>query len=545
MFEQTPRGQEQQKLTPELEQKRLLTEVEHIREHLDWRGNVPPDIAADVKQNMATALNEAAMPYAVTTTYHKVEYREANGRRERVITWLGKTAVETAQSGYEFHFSEAAKARTAIEVNEAIRDQSDLRGGVAHIFISPKMSPKDATAEVANAEHMHDDDAIRVSKAIVNSEGRVAARQLQSLLVRGIPLEAWVAMLKDPENIFGRSFVLRDEQSALSVMELFAQLDLPEESIAEGPAGLVEAVLPYIPDASAQESVRLQLERFRKDQALYHEQAQLKTEEWYAFDLEIARSLETGWASYGVAQRIVTMQHEWDAQSLRVITRHAAGNMRYRMTPELAEILERGIRTDIERRAAVMTNNDRAMASLGQEARAHIVRMDSSLQAMRSAGIVMEEVFRAQAQLSRFVVRQNIRTGGGCAGSVKSVFGANGDSDKGLTHEGSDIGLGEDKDSQEDKSNWKWKKGVCQVPACPTRPGQTEVGPCSVCRRCQSEFDAGRDPTKGSLARKVERMIPKAPELSLAARLLGERTKRQAKELGRNVLEVVSESKKR
>lgn len=46
------------------------------------------------------------------------------------------------------------------------------------------------------------------------------------------------------------------------------------------------------------------------------------------------------------------------------------------------------------------------------------------------------------------------------------------------------------------KNSWKWKRGVCRVPVCPTRPSKTEVGPCSVCRSCQAKFDKGKDPTK-------------------------------------------------
>jgi hypothetical protein len=53
---------------------------------------------------------------------------------------------------------------------------------------------------------------------------------------------------------------------------------------------------------------------------------------------------------------------------------------------------------------------------------------------------------------------------------------------------------------EEGKENWKWKKGVCQVPVCPTRPGKTEVGPCSVCRSCQAKFDIGEDPTKPKIS---------------------------------------------
>lgn len=45
-------------------------------------------------------------------------------------------------------------------------------------------------------------------------------------------------------------------------------------------------------------------------------------------------------------------------------------------------------------------------------------------------------------------------------------------------------------------NSWKWKKGVCRVTQCPTRPTRTEVGPCSVCRGCQHEFNMGRDPSR-------------------------------------------------
>lgn len=48
----------------------------------------------------------------------------------------------------------------------------------------------------------------------------------------------------------------------------------------------------------------------------------------------------------------------------------------------------------------------------------------------------------------------------------------------------------------EDKKNWKWKRGTCAVKTCPTRPGKTKVGPCSVCVSCQHKFDKGSDPTK-------------------------------------------------
>lgn len=46
------------------------------------------------------------------------------------------------------------------------------------------------------------------------------------------------------------------------------------------------------------------------------------------------------------------------------------------------------------------------------------------------------------------------------------------------------------------KESWTWKKGVCRVDDCPTRPGSTKVGPCDVCVSCQHLFDHGKDPAK-------------------------------------------------
>lgn len=52
------------------------------------------------------------------------------------------------------------------------------------------------------------------------------------------------------------------------------------------------------------------------------------------------------------------------------------------------------------------------------------------------------------------------------------------------------------REALQERKNWKWKKGVCVVKECPTRPSKTEVGPCSVCRKCQAIFDKGKNPKK-------------------------------------------------
>jgi len=49
-------------------------------------------------------------------------------------------------------------------------------------------------------------------------------------------------------------------------------------------------------------------------------------------------------------------------------------------------------------------------------------------------------------------------------------------------------------EAKDERKKWKWEKGVCIVQECPSRPTKTEVGPCSVCRKCQTVFDNGENP---------------------------------------------------
>lgn len=88
------------------------------------------------------------------------------------------------------------------------------------------------------------------------------------------------------------------------------------------------------------------------------------------------------------------------------------------------------------------------------------------------------------------------RTHGGSCGGVTDISNKR-------KENGEDDELNPDRDPQaafggrgnaENKANWRWKTGVCRVGNCPTRPAQTKVGPCAVCRRCQGHFDKGRDP---------------------------------------------------
>ncbi len=480
---------EQTSLESDTRQLRLLTEVEHLRTALLENDTIPEEILADVKVNLQTAVYEMSMPLAVSVTAHRVEYHETeDGQREKVITWLGRNAVDNALSGKLFHNSEAAYKRVDVEVAEAKRAQEYLKPGIAQVFISPKMSRHDAPAEVAIAEHLHDDDSLRVSYAVTNNKGEVVSRRLESLLVRDVPLEAWVEMLTDPNNLFGKPLDIADRDSALSVMELFDQLELSEEAIPEGPVTLVEAVLPYIRNEVEKTSVAIQLDGFRSDQLKYREQAERTAQEWLEFETELARSLIDETATYEIERFIVGLQDIWSQENLRIINSHSVDGRGWRMSRELAAMLEDSKRQTLNSIAGLKTGNKDMIRQVDASKVESIVEGQRYLDLLRMSGISQHDINALQMELEVKVARENIEIGGGCAGKSANNFGGpSTENDK----------------SDSSEKDWKWKRGKCVVKTCPS-PNPTEVGPCSVCRKCQSEFDKGNDPTKPSIIRTIK-----------------------------------------
>ena len=481
----------------EVEKFRLLTEVRHLQHHMDGAGNVPPEVTEGVLQNLETAVCELGIPSAVTETIHRFEaVPTSDGRRERAAVWLGKNVAQTYIDGIAFYQHEPGKKRALVEVAEAKYGNAHTRHGVARVFISPKMSAKDGTEEEAKADHVYEDDSVRVSFPILNQNKEVTGRLLSSLLVRDIPLDAWVSMLKDEHSIFGQSFTIGDEKSALSIMEIFPLLELSVEKLPEGAVTLVAAVIPYISNEVARQQAKRQLKEFREQQEVYKKIAKQCAVEWFEFELELARSFEhpDKRATYAIRQMIVSSQHGWSAYEQAVIDAHAQGNTQYEMSDDLAAVLENAKRYLLGARAAAEAGNLRAMRDVAPAHQEAIRTKIRQINAVEATGAQAEQIMEFRRQLNHLLVRANIQVGGGCIGNVR--LGA-------VDEQGNPVLPLDSVEAAElngaiqiaDKKDWKWKKGVCQVKACPS-PKPTDVGPCSVCRRCQHEFDVGRDPTK-------------------------------------------------
>ena len=125
---------------------------------------------------------------------------------------------------------------------------------------------------------------------------------------------------------------------------------------------------------------------------------------------------------------------------------------------------------------------------------------------------------------------KNNRTYGGCTVSI--TLGKK--KDDGSDFNPLDVFGGHEEGEEED--DWSWTTGVCRVTACPTRPNQTMIGPCSVCKKCQSKFDTGMKleqivasyggAVEETPAHQVERHAEKMPLLvirGLGARVIADR----------------------
>lgn len=465
-------------------EERVLTEVEHLSHGRLPNGEYMPGVEEAVFLNLKTAVQEAAMPYAVTTTTH--EYLRTSDRKG-VFLWMGRTAVQNALSGYKFHRAPEARERVGIEVDEARHAENDLRPGVMKVFISPRMSEQDADRETAKQEHLADDDAVRVSWIETDGQGNITQRKLQSLLVRDIPLEAWVAMLQDPNNVFGRAFEVEDPNSALSVMGLHRGLELPLNKLQDGPVGIVQAVLPYIEDPEIRRSVEYQLARFEGDQDKLDEQADMIARRWLQFEKDLEESLHTGWANKGIRRFIVGLQHHWSDDDLAFINGQAMGQD-YLMSRELAILLENAKQNTLWTEAGVISGNEKVINQMDD---AVVLQILDNHQQIYGNGFDPYQAQLLEMQNIRLIASQNVNVGGGCNGERAGNFNGNDNlSDDPRLHV-----LERENMQEEDSDVLKWTKGVCRIESCSSRPDMTDVGPCSVCKKCQHVYDIGGDPT--------------------------------------------------
>ena len=417
-------------------EERCLTEVVHLNDYREADGSHSEWAKQQVLVNLLTAVKEAAMPYAISTTFqefvpHSPPEHDDAGRRLGTYRWLGKTALQVAESGLRYHRHEAARARVREEIAEAVHIERRLEPGMMQVFISPKMSETDAPRDVAEAEHLATDDSLRVTWLDVDEAQQPRGKYVQSLLVRHVPLEAWVAMLRDPENIFGQTVEVEDERSALAVIKTHEQLCVPAELLPEGPVTLVEAVLPYVADQAAYEEISTQLELFRTDQADMHQKAERIAARWLQFEMSMADSLDAGYATADIVDFAEQCYAELPSHARALIDARRFGAELLMMDTKLAAVLETARQNTLWTAAAVVTRNEQVLKQLDPVVAARIYDEEMFIQQLQYEHYAYEEIQAVEAENNRLIARQNVEVGAGCAGLHANVFGNDSSGDGG------------------------------------------------------------------------------------------------------------------
>ncbi len=445
---------------------KLLSEVDHLNRLRQYDGSYSPRDISEIHENLVTAVKEAAVPFAVSTTHQ--EYRDGS------FYWLDQRPEDVAFSGYRFHQHESAIARVDVEVEEAIDVSLNLRPGIFKIFISPRMSSLDAPYEQAKKEHLGDDDQIRIHSLNIDEEGVVVGKFMQSMLVRDIPLSAWFDMLNDPNNIFGKSLKLENDGSALTVMKTHAELEIDEADLPEGVIGIARAVLPYM-DKKDRQKVQQQINLFDSDQDEIHKKAEVIATRWLDFEIELSESLISGVASNEITNFIGSLAASWNDDFKRIINRNRLSDGRLGMTRDLAVELEKAKRNTLWISAAVSAGNQEIIDKIGPDASNRILENEKSIKRMVGVSSAdYDQINRLSNQNNNLIASHNISIGGGCGGSIMGSFN---------TVEAIEL-------FRNRKESWTWTNGKCIIGSCANKGETVLVGPCSVCRSCQDRFDA-------------------------------------------------------
>lgn len=476
---------------------RHMTEVYNLMANRLPDGSHDPLILRETFNNLVPGVKEAAMPLAISSPYQ--QYRDGN------FMWLdGQTPEMVAASGYRYHKHSAALARVAVEVDEARHTSPRmLKPGFLKLMISPAMTETDAPVDVAREEHLADNDIIRLHQLDTDERGDIRGKYMPTAMLPVVPLPAWHAALNDLGSKIDKQFNhLTGTTSALPIMELHRELEFPARLLPDGLITVVEHLLPHLADTELRLKLEEQLLMMRDEdaQTRMHKKAESIARRWLDFEVGLADSLLDGRATPIVEQFVYSLQHQWDAEALQLIWGHSLVDGGLMMTKPLAMVLEKARQNTLWTSAGVAVGNQAVLAQLDAKTAQAIYENDVLVDIMSASGYSASEIAAIESRNNRIIAEQGIQVGGGCGGVITGNFSKKQDkadilSNPLLTEQEREQLL-EEISSDDEQTSWAWKPGVCRVESCYTRPGQTQVGPCAVCRGCQKLFDMGIDPTK-------------------------------------------------
>ncbi len=447
---------------------KFLSEVDHLSRLRNYDGSYSQKDLNEIHENLVTAVKEASVPFAVSTTHQ--EYRNGS------FYWLDQRPEDVAFSGYKFHEHDSAIQRVDIEVEESLDVNLNLRPGIIKVFISPRMTEIDAPYEIAKKEHLADDDQIRIHSLNLDNDGNIIGKFMQSILIKDIPLSAWVAMLNDPNNIFKKSLNVVDNGSSLEIMRMHSELEIAEEDLQGGVLDIAKESLKYM-DPISRQKVSDQLDLFLADQDEIQRKTEIIATRWLDFEIELAQSLDSGYASNVITEFIASLSGSWNNQFNEMIKSRTdyLGNLK--IDRELSVELEKAKRNTLWVSAAVSNGNTKIIEQLGFENTYKIQQNEFLINQMVSQETIsFDDINRIGNSSNNLIASMNISIGSGCGGSVMGSF---------LLQSIEAL-----KNGDLAKKDWVWTLGRCIVGTCVNKGAFVRVGPCSVCESCQVRFDS-------------------------------------------------------
>lgn len=393
-----------------------LTEVDHLNRLRLPDGSHHPAVEAGILANLVPAVKEAAIPRAVSTVYQQ--------KRGEKFWWLDQTSEDVAASGYKFHEHPVALQRVAIEVEEDADVCINLQPGYVKILISPRLTPYEASRQIAEQEHLADDDMVRIHWLDTDDSGRVVGKYMQSILVRDVPLAAWNGLLADQDTLLDKPIITTDPHASRSVMEAHAKMHIPADRLINGVVDVIAAVVPHVRaiDPEAARSVEAQLLLFTSDQETLHEQATTIARRWLAFEKQLADSMYYGSATPAIMQFIESVEDQCSNDFLELLRRNTAYDGTLMMNAELAALMEQMRQNTLWTRAGVMTGNHRVINQLSESACRQIYDNELYLQQLMHEDIEMTVLQTIESQGNHIIAKENVNVGGGCPGSLSNLF---------------------------------------------------------------------------------------------------------------------------
>jgi hypothetical protein len=430
-------------------------------------------------QNKATELVEGGNVAAVLTETYS-PYRDGD-------FYFGNDGVlTTAEQGHEYAKTELGHRRVEAETVEAkhllraLGELATLKSGGVVIMVSPKDVGPEAIEEGINER-----DMIRVHKGVFDDDGVMVGKTLTTLMMHGLNRPTLDRYLNDRKsNVWQRDMEIQSGSAATSIMEKVVGMDLSAMQLqGRSPEEILKTILSGLVDTSTDGSERSELQQQYYDlsrSGYLKKHIDVLAAEFLEFDIDLYESRRS--------QRLSEQQRVFlNAELPNITNPQARKNVLYaletsNMNEATAYIVSKLYQNSVLNRAAAIGESRFAVKNMDEQSRQsfeHIRYQENLLYNAVMIGAV-SQVQEIKKDLYTNSGKINADVGGGCAGK-KRTFNDGPGQEAGF-ESGSEA-------TNSEEITYKFdKKGKCVV--CDPKKVKEEknLGPCGICKDCDSSI---------------------------------------------------------